>query len=508
MKLRFLILSLCLTISVVAYSQLDKPLRAEINVPSGTYPFTLINLENKGVLVHTATSDVNRNSQNSSIQDFLFYDVFLRQTWQIKTRFPVEYAVVGHTLEAEQLHIILRNQVYRNTHTPTFLMNVNLLNGEFTIDTLFSLAKVPTFVGFVHNSRVWLVQVDRSECSVNTAKIGDSIIFKYDFPKFSSQELVDAALDTISQKLYVLYGDDSRRNNFFTLTVFDTSANLLMSKEVRLNDENRPIHAKLHLDTNGKLFIYGTYNLTSERQRIETMDRVTASAGFFSMGFDGSSMRLLSMQNYVDFDSVDARISPDQSQVLRQKRHRRQHPFSLEALVPIQLKTIGDNLLMVGESVTREFRTTTRTYYDYYGRVIPYTTTIFDGYRFNDAFIWHLDSNGNAYRNYVSDISMALNSKTLLNKVALAVNKNETVILFANATNVFYKSLRPHEDSHHTLRLQPLHKSDRIVEDYDSRILNWYDSHFLVCGYQTIQNNTLQGANRRVVFYLSKVSLD
>jgi hypothetical protein len=509
-KFHFLNIVLCLSIAATGYSQLDKPLRAEISVSEGFFPFEVINLEKKGVLVHTATGDANRSSQNSgNIQNFFFYDVFLKQKWQIRTLFPVEYTVVNHALNGEQLHLILRNQTYRNTNTPTYLMNVNLHTGGFTVDTLFSLAKIPTFSGFFHNSRVWLVQIDRSECSVNTAKIGDSIIFKYDFPRFSNQEVVDAALDTVSQKLYVLHTDDTRRDNFFKLAVFDSSANLLLSQEIRLNDENRPVQAKLKVDENGKLFIFGTYNLTSERQRTDHNDRLVTSAGFFSMSFDGSSAKLLSKQNYADYDSVDTRISPDQAVLLRQRRSRRQQPFSMDALISLQLKTIGgDNLVMIGENITREYRTSTQTFYDYYGRVVPYTTTVFDGYRFNDAFIWLLDSNGKARKNYVSDISMTLNNKTLINKVALSVRKKETIILFANATNVFYKMLEPHEDSHQTLRLQPLHRGDRIVEDLNSRIFNWYDSHFLVCGYQTVQNNLLQGSNKRTVFYLSKVSLD
>ena len=508
MKPHFYILFLCLATTITSYSQLDRPLRAEIGLSNaGVQPFALINLENKGILVHTATSENNRSAQNN-IQDFFFYDIFLRQQWHIRTRFPNEYAVVNHAVHNGLLQLIIRNQVYRNTHTPTFLMNVNLLTGNYTMDTLFSLARTPTFAGFVHNSRVWLVQVDRWDCSVNTAKVGDSVLFKYDFPRFSNQEVIDAALDTISQKLYVLYGENTRRDNFFTLAVFDTVANLLLSQEIRLNDDSRPIQAGLRFDPNGKLLIHGTYNLTSERQRFEHVDRLTPAAGFFSLSFDGSTTQLLSLQNFADFDSIDIRVSPEQAQTLRQRRSRRQQPFSLDILVPFQLKTVAENSFLIGESVSREYRTSTQTYHDYYGRVIPFTSTVFEGYRFNDAFIWILDSNGNTRRNFVTDISMTLNTKTLTNKVALSVSNNETVILFANATNVFYKTLDPYETAYQTLRLQPLHRGDRIVEDQDSRIFNWYDSHFLVVGYQTIQNNSLRTGNRRTVFYLSKVSLD
>jgi len=214
------------------------------------------------------------------------------------------------------------------------------------------------------------------------------------------------------------------------------------------------------------------------------------------------------MQNYADFDSVDVRISPEQSRTLRQRRERRQQPFSLDAIVPFRAQTINDNVVMIGESVEQQFRTSTQTFYDYYGRVVPFTSTVFDGYGFNDAFIWLLDSNGKPRKNYISDISMALNSSRLVNRVAFYPDPSETTILFANATNIFYKSLDPYEVSYRTLRLQQLYRNDRVVEDHDSRIIHWYGSNFLVVGYQTIQNNTLRGANRRIVFYLSKLSLD
>ena len=508
MKCRFLIVLFCLTAFVKGYSQLDRPLRAEISVSEGFFPFALINLEENGVLVHTATSDVTRRSQVGNNQDFLFYDVFLRQIWQIRTQFPIEYAVVNYALNEGILQILLRNQVYRNTNTPTFLMNVNLQTGAHTTDTLFSLSRTPTAAGFVHNSRIWLVQVDRSDCAVNIARIGDTLLHQYVFRRFSNQEVIHAALDTISERLYLLYADNSRRDDFLMLAVFDTLANLVHSQEIRLDGQSRPVQAQLFIDTAGTVFIFGTYNLTSERQRMDINDRLTASTGFFSMKFTGSETQLLSMQNFADFDHVDTRVSMDQSRTLRQRRERRQQPFSMDVLVNFQLREIDGDLALIGESVTREYRTTTRTFHDHFGRVVPYTITVFEGYSFNDAFIWLLGPDGKARESYVSDISMALNSSRLVNRVAFYPDPNETTLLFANATNIFYKSLDPYEISYRTLRLQQLHRNDRVVEDHDSRVMHWYGSNFLVVGYQTIQNNTLRGANRRVVFYLAKLSLD
>ncbi|MDR2906578.1 MAG: hypothetical protein LBU91_01125 [Bacteroidales bacterium] len=507
MKQSVLILLFLFAVPFVGFAQLDKPLRAEVTVSSDYYPFSLINLEKKGVLLHTAIGDANK-STSGNVQDFLFYDVYLNQKWQLKTQFPTEYAVINHALDGEVLHLILRNQIYRSTLTPTLLMRVNLLEGSFAVDTLYSLSKIPTAAGFTHQSRVWLVQVDRGECAVNTAKIGDTLVFKYDFPKFSSQEVVDAALDTVSQKLAVLYADDTRRDEFFTLAIFDTLANLIHSSEVKLNDESRPVQAKLRFDKKGQLFIYGTFNLTSERQRTEGPDRLQVSTGFFNMAFNGTSAQLLRVQNFADFDSVDQRFSADQLQVLQHKRNRRQKAFSLDILSPFHVKMWDDKSLLFGESIMPQYKTTTETYYDYYGRVVPYTTSVFDGYRFNDAFVWILDTNGILQKNYVSDISTALNTRNLATKTAYFIGESETIILFANATNVFYKTLLPYETSYQTLKLQPLHRGDKVVEDTDSRILQWYDTHFLVYGYQTIQNNNLRGSTKRIIFYLSKVSLD
>ncbi len=508
---------------------MDRPLRAEIGIAStygatDFFPLAVINLEKSGVLVHTATGDSRKTSQHS-VQDFRFFDAYLQAKWQIKTLFPAEYAVVNHKQDEGMLRLILRNQIYENTHTPTFLMNISLFNGEYSIDTLYSLAKNPTKAGFVHQSRVWLVQGTRSECSVNTARVGDSMLFTYNFPKFSGQEVVDAALDTNLNLLYVLYADDTRRDEFFMLSVFDTVAKVCWEQKITLPNENQPVQAKLHFDKHGKLFIYGTYNLTSERPRATTLEHSTSygnpygtpsgysrattserqvsSAGFFKMTLDSTVF----MQNYADFDSIDTRISSQQIQTLRNQRNRRKSPFSLNFFVPFQMKTIGENTLLIGENVSPQYRTSTETYYDYYGRVIPYTNTVFEGYRYDDVFVWIIDSSGNVRKNYLSDISITLNTKSLINKTAYFIGRNETYLMFANATNIFYKTLEPFEKTYQTLKLQPLMKGDKVVEDYDSRIFNWYDSHFLVCGYQTIQNNTLR-TSKRVVFYLSKISMD
>ncbi|MCL2412992.1 MAG: hypothetical protein FWC98_02525 [Bacteroidales bacterium] len=508
MKRHFFILVCFLIAFSTGYSQMDRPLRAEIPVSEGFFPFALINLEEKGVLVHTATTGVTRRSQGGDLQNFFFFDVFLRNTWQIQTHFPIEYAVVNYALNEGVLQILLRNQVYRNTHTPTFLMHVNLQTGQYTTDTLFSLSRTPTAAGFVHNSRVWLVQHDRNDCAVNTAKIGDTLLHQYVFPRFSNQEIIHVALDTISEKLYLIHADNSRRDMFLTLAVFDTLANLVHSQQIRLDDQSRPVQAQLFIDTAGTVFIFGTYNLASERQRMDVNDQLTASAGFFSMKFDGSSTQLLSKQNFADFDDVDSRVSMEQSRTLRQRREGRRQPFSMDVLVNFQVRKINGDLTLIGESVTREYRTTTRTFHDYFGRVVPYSVTVFEGYSFNDTFIWILGPEGKPRKNFVSDISIMLNSRSLASKIALSMTPNETTILFTNATNILYKSLDPYEITHRTLRLQPFHRSDRVIEDHDSRIINWYDSNFLVVGYQTIQNNVLRGTNRRIVFYLAKLSLD
>jgi len=508
MKRPFLILLFGLATFVTAFPQLDRPLRAEIPTTDGNFPFALINLEENGILVHTATPEVTRRSQGGNNQDFFFYDAFLRQVWQIRTHFPIEYSVINYTLNKGILQILLRNQVYRNTHTPTFVMNVDLQTGEHTTDTLFSLARTPTVSGFVHNSRVWLVQLDRWDASVNVAKSGDTLLHQYVFPRFSNQEIIDVALDTISQRLFVLYADNTRRDDFLNLAIFDTLANLVHSQPVRLDAQNRPVQAEFFIDTAGKVFIFGTFNLASERQRMDPNDRLTASTGFFSMTFNGITTQLLSMQNFADFNDVDSRVSLDQSRTLRQRRDRRQQPFSMDVLVNFHVRKINGELALIGESVTRQYRTTTRTFHDYFGRTVPYTVTVFEGYSFNDAFIWILGLDGKARKNHVSDISMSLNSRRLVNRVALCTSPNETTIMFANATNIFYKSLEPFDVSYRTLRLQQLHRNDRVIDDQDSRIMHWHGSNFLVVGYQTIQNNALRGANRRVVFYLAKLSLD
>ena len=60
MKAFVLTFSLVFVSTYVAFSQLNRPLRAEINVEERAMPFEIVNLEEKGILVHTAISEKNK----------------------------------------------------------------------------------------------------------------------------------------------------------------------------------------------------------------------------------------------------------------------------------------------------------------------------------------------------------------------------------------------------------------------------------------------------------------
>jgi len=47
---------------------------------------------------------------------------------------------------------------------------------------------------------------------------------------------------------------------------------------------------------------------------------------------------------------------------------------------------------------------------------------------------------------------------------------------------------------------------DRISQDENNHIVNWYGDYFLIYGYQKIKNRTLSEQSTRVVFYVNKIA--
>jgi hypothetical protein len=170
------------------------------------------------------------------------------------------------------------------------------------------------------------------------------------------------------------------------------------------------------------------------------------------------------------------------------------------------VKMLDDKFIIFAEAFYPEYRTVTNMTYDYYGRMMPQTYTVFDGYKYFNAIAACFDSEGNIIWNQDIDIWDIL-TFDLDRYVNLQIFNDEVSIFYCWNNQINYKvfdDLNYSQDSDN-VNLQKRNKKDKVLDDKNGKITHWYDNYFLCTGYQEIRNNSL-AKNKRTVFFLQKVA--
>ena len=165
--------------------------------------------------------------------------------------------------------------------------------------------------------------------------------------------------------------------------------------------------------------------------------------------------------------------------------------------------------VQVAEAYYPEYNTVSYMTYDYYGRPIMQSYTVFDGYKFFNFVVAGFDGDGNLIWDNGSDI---WNVKTnfLEEQLTAHFDMNDLVLAYNSegkiASHVYENGLEIGDLEYAPLELR--HKADRLMEDNGSIIIPWHSKYFLCYGYQKIRNNSVANLNKRTVFYMNKVAFE
>jgi hypothetical protein len=161
----------------------------------------------------------------------------------------------------------------------------------------------------------------------------------------------------------------------------------------------------------------------------------------------------------------------------------------------------------IAEAIYEEYHTVTNTYYDYYGRPVPVSYSVFDGYRYFNAFITCFDQDGKKLWDNGMEIFNIL-SFDLKNRVNTYFINDEIVMAYNREGKIAVKIIKGHEviESVEYYQLESTYVNDKIMKDTKSNMIFWYDNYFIAYGFQTIKNNSLIRNSKRGVFYINKVA--
>jgi hypothetical protein len=171
---------------------------------------------------------------------------------------------------------------------------------------------------------------------------------------------------------------------------------------------------------------------------------------------------------------------------------------------------MGDKYIYAAEAFKPQYRVETRMDYDFYGRMVPFTYTIFEGFNYFSVLLAGFDSEGSLL--WSNDLELRDMLLPYLQRIVeVKPDGNDLVAAYVKEGMLTSKII----DSNGTevgqteqSRIENLFTNDRLLEENFSEINYWYDHFFLVNGYQRISNNRLRSDNSRKILYLQKVAFE
>lgn len=266
------------------------------------------------------------------------------------------------------------------------------------------------------------------------------------------------------------------------------------------------------------LVVCGTFD--SDRRRISAREITNLSQageakGYYFLRFQPAEPYNASFWRFENFTNLIRNLPPDM--VLRNTRSRNYRYRMTEPDLRITLQFFagqiirtGDKYIYSAEAFRPQYRLETRMDYDFYGRLVPYTYSVFEGYQvfagLAAAFSreGHLEwSTSLELRQLVLPAARSMVSVSADNGTLVMASIQQSV-LTSKITDSNGQQLGQAEQA----RIEPVFAADRILEERYSTLKHWYSDYYLATGYQRINNNKLRANNPRTVFYLQKLILE
>lgn len=485
--------------------------RVELPVNEDDNPYSILTLDSLGVVVVMKQNDLFASKPQRSV---FFYDQNLIQRWRADIEVESYFDFVGYERESDSLRFFLMVQPESRRENVFLDIAVCLADGRYAkhyypVD-ISSMGRC-TFP-FVHPMKdQWhFLALHKSGYSYMSFLPAKDSVFSYEVGSAREYDWCDAAYDTVSGRIFFLFRDAQCRETGLFLKVFSKSGRLLMNytipsprSDLRLTD------GKIILVDSSQFWIAGTWNLERSRQSVSTYDRGTETMGVFAMSYIGDRMNRVWMQPYLDFPKVDSLMGSRQGYQFAQAREKANGRLIMpDFMAQLRLFRQQGRIHLIAEVYDRLLNTTTDVSYDFYGRMVPYTRTTFDGYRYENAFHVIFGENLKVDKTWVFDLEQT-SVRDNLGAVTSVMEDSAGRFLYAYNDKgvVYYRSFKP--DGQFSMvknfRIESGFAGDKVNKSWNEGMAYWYGDCFLVFGYEQVQNPRRKGRSRQNIFYMTKV---
>ncbi|MCK9448625.1 MAG: hypothetical protein M0Q41_06565 [Bacteroidales bacterium] len=283
-------------------------------------------------------------------------------------------------------------------------------------------------------------------------------------------------------------------------------------------DETHYIHSLTAFsDSDNSLLVAGSYGFQKRRatpKEASSPELSSEAKGMFFIRFIDDQPPKTSFNSFDKFSNIYSALSTDD---LIRARQRSARSRSAEQDLHIgfqfyepKLIRFQDQYVYSAEAFKPKYRYETRMTYDFYGRLVPFTYSIFEGYQFFSALVAAF--NDQAEMLWTSDIELRdvlvprlqKNVNVIADSSSLILTQLQNGILTSKMLDTGGQQLGMIEQ----MKIENTFTNDKLLEERKAWLQHWYGPYYLATGYQRISNNRLRSHNPRTVFYIQKLILE
>ncbi len=492
-------------------AQYNKPLRIEIETTfSEENPFKVINLGAKGIVVLCKMNEyLDRKTQNWS---FTYYDENLQRIWVKKIPLNEDYIYQRFCYSNDTLYILLLTSNKKSIEDNLKFLKFDLKKGNLNAITGSVIEKPSLTALEIKNNKAFFTIENKSNVNLYFFDLLNGFKKEIQLENKDDSYVESMALDTINFKLHVVSKlIVSKKENKFTLRTFSFEGIKLSELDLTSFDNTKKlITANLSFTPEMNLIITGSYNFTDEKPVYYTEVNILEAAGTYFTKINNNIQEQPKYMSFLEYNNINKYLSKKEiakfNNIQEDKKNNKEISLNY-LLLEHDVVHLNNKILHIAEAFYPEYRTVSSMSYDYYGRMVPTTRTVFEGYRFTNAFITCYDYNGKVLWNQLFDIWNIM-TKDLHEKVSVMPIENNYVFSYNNDGELAYKVINDTAtlSEIETAKIELPYSNDKVIDNTKSSIDYWYGNYYLASGIQIIKNNSLANKSKRTVFYLNKIA--
>jgi hypothetical protein len=522
MQLKNLILFIILPslwLSLPLTTNAQRPMRIELPARTDTRVYHLEPLKDKGLLLFYESNEINEKGNRKWY--FNLYDTLFNERWLQFVALTDGMVFEQKRTTGEKVFLLFSIRNTKSAEQRGFQLLVYDINKESFNLMSGSLPEKAEIAGFEAGSQNALIAVKlpKYELEILMLSLGNGSLKTFSLHAEKQVILQQTAYDQPTGMFLVaakLYQGNSFDSDLFI--VFDRNGNEYYRKQYQ-DKEQRFLHSYvLLLHNNNQLIAIGSYNNPDRRDKHIREGQPNAqyeASGFFFMKIANDKEILMNHFNFGSFDNIYSSL-PVYDLMRARQREARNRRTSDENSINVAFQFYNPQLIhqngqfiYSAQAYRPQYRTETRMDYDFYGRPIPYTYSIFEGYNFFNFLLASFDAEGNLLWNNDFELRELL-SPELEEHVWAQADSVGIILAYNTNGRITSKLINEAEDigKVEQVRNETFYPSDRIMEETFSRLVHWYEKYYLAYGYQQIANNRLTNTNLRTVFYINKLAFE